>query len=107
MQFILLMLFSSVLNTSGQLLLKQGAGKGLINPYLISGLGLYGISTVAYIVVLSKSNLSLAYPLLLGLTVVATTLCSWVVLNEKVPLLQWLGIGLIICGISAIAAAQK
>lgn len=107
MQFVLLVLLSSILNTAGQVLLKQGAGRGIFSPYLIGGLGLYGISTIAYIMILSKTNLSLAYPVILGLTVTATTLSSFILLGEKVQFLHWVGIGLVISGISAIAMAQK
>ncbi len=107
MQFLLLVLLSAMLNTTGQVLLKQGSGQGLLNPYLIGGLGMYGISTVFYIVILGRANLSFAYPLILGLTITATTLSSLLLLDEKVPPLQWFGIGLIIAGISAIAAAQR
>jgi len=62
----------------------------------------FAVSTVFYIVVLSKLNLSVTYPVVIGLTVVATTFrgsCS----GEEVPTIHWLGIGLMLSGISAIA----
>lgn len=56
-----------------------------------------------YILVLSKLNLSVTYPVVIGLTVVATTFSGAVFLQEKVPTTHWLGIGLMLSGISAIA----
>lgn len=101
--FLILIFVTVCLNTSAQILLKLGSGKGLINPFLLSGLVAYGVSTVFYILVLGKYNLSVAYPLVIGLTVIATTLAGAIVLQEKVVLTQWVGIGLMLSGISAIA----
>jgi len=51
----------------------------------------------------TKLNLSLAYPVVIGLTVIFTTLTGAFLLDEKVLPVQWLGIGLMVSGISAIA----
>lgn len=100
---VLLILVSVGLNTLAQTLLKLGAGQSLLNLYLFGGIVAYGISTLLYILVLGKLNLSLAYPVVIGLTVLFTTLVSSLLLGEKVLTVQWLGIGLMISGISAIA----
>ena len=101
--FLFLILMTVTLNTIAQTLLKLGAGQNLLNIYLVGGILAYGLSTVFYIGVLSKLNLSVSYPIVIGLTVVATTFSGAVVLKEQVPTTHWLGIGLMLSGISAIA----
>lgn len=104
--FVLLILVTVALNTLAQTLLKLGAGQNPLNPYLLGGICAYGLSTVFYILVLGKFNLSVAYPVVIGLTVAATALCGAFLLREKVALVQWIGIGLMLSGISAIAIAK-
>jgi multidrug transporter EmrE-like cation transporter len=101
--FSFLILLTVALNTGAQLLLKMGSGQGLLNLYLLGGIVVYGLSTVVYILVLGKFNLSVAYPVVIGLTVVATTIAGSFILQEKVTPVQWTGIGLMIAAIFAIA----
>lgn len=105
--FSFLILVSVVLNTLGQVLLKLGSGKSPINPYLLGGISAYGLSTIFYIMVLGKFNLSVAYPVVIGSTIIATTISGAVILKEQVPLGHWLGVGLILSGISAFAAIKR
>lgn len=91
------------LNTSAQILLKMGSGKQPINIYLLGGILAYGLSTLIYISILSKMNLSLAYPLIIGLTVIATTIAGASLFKEKIEFIAWIGIGLMLSGIWAIA----
>jgi multidrug transporter EmrE-like cation transporter len=97
-----LILLTVVLNTCAQILLKFGAGKSIFNIYLLGGIVTYAISTIVYILVLSKLQLSVTYPVVIGLTVAATTCLGAVILKEQVPFIHWLGIGLMLSGISAI-----
>lgn len=101
--FVLLMLLTVALNTVAQTLLKLGSGPNLLNLYLLGGLVAYGLSTVFYIKVLGKFNLSVAYPVVIGLTVLATTIAGAIILSEKVSPVGWIGVGLMIAGIFAIA----
>ncbi|MDJ0736530.1 MAG: SMR family transporter [Nostocaceae cyanobacterium] len=101
--FGLLILISVACNTVAQTLLKLGSGQNPINIYLLGGITAYGISTIFYILVLGKFNLSIAYPLVIGLTIIATTIAGAWILNEKVSTSQWLGIGLMLSAIFAIA----
>ena len=105
--FLVLILMTVTLNTIAQTLLKLGAGQNLLNIYLVGGILAYGLSTVFYIGVLSKLNLSVSYPIVIGLTVVATTFSGAVVLKEQVATTHWLGIGLMLSGISAIAFGKS
>lgn len=103
----LLILMTVGLNTLAQALLKLGSGQNPLNPYLLGGICAYGLSTVIYVVVLGKFNLSVAYPVIIGLTILATTVTGVYVLGEKVSPTQWVGIGLMLSGISAIALKIK
>lgn len=98
-----LILVSVALNTTGQILLKLGSGQNPLNMYLFGGIAAYALSTAFYVLILGKLNLSVAYPVAIGLTIIATTLSGAMILKEPVASIQWLGIGLMISGICAIA----
>jgi multidrug transporter EmrE-like cation transporter len=102
----LLILITVGLNTVAQAFLKLGSGQNLLNFYLLGGITAYGLSTIFYILVLGKFNLSVAYPIIIGLTVLATTVTGAYLLGEKVTTVQWFGIGLMLSGISAIALGK-
>jgi multidrug transporter EmrE-like cation transporter len=99
----LLILITVGLNTLAQAFLKLGSGQSPLNIYLLGGISAYGLSTVFYVLVLGKFNLSIAYPIVIGLTVLSATMTGAYFLGEKVTAIQWLGIGLMLSGISAIA----
>ncbi|RAM48012.1 MAG: small multidrug resistance protein [Hapalosiphonaceae cyanobacterium JJU2] len=105
--FSFLILITVGLNTLAQTLLKLGAGQNPLNIYLLGGICSYGLSTVFYVVVLGKMNLTVAYPIVIGLTIAITTITGAIFLREKVLILQWIGIGLILSGIWAIALAKN
>lgn len=101
-----LILMSVMLNTLGQSLLKLGAGQNPFNLYLFSGLAAYGISTIFYVTVLGKLNVSVVYPVVIGLTILSTTFAGVFLLKEQISPLHWFGIGLMLSGISAIAVGK-
>jgi small multidrug resistance pump len=105
--FSLLILVTVALNTGAQTFLKMGAGQNPINIYLLGGICLYGLSTLFYILVLGKFNLSIAYPIVIGLTIVGTTIAGTAIFKEKVGTSQWIGMGLLLSGIWAIAFQKK
>lgn len=74
----------------------------LRSPLVLLGLGLYGVGALAWIAVLSRLNLSLAYPFL-ALNFVLIVMVSRFVLGESVPTLRWLGVGVICLGILLVA----
>jgi multidrug transporter EmrE-like cation transporter len=117
----ILVLVAVLLGVLGQLLLKMGMTQvgtlefggglaGLIqigirvfsNLKVLGGFAAYGISSLFWIVVLSKLNLSLAYPML-ALNYVLVPLTAWLFLGEQVPGLRWLGMGVIIIGVVIIS----
>ncbi|WP_310487744.1 SMR family transporter [Chamaesiphon sp. VAR_69_metabat_338] len=99
----LLIILTVGLNTLAQALLKLGAGQNPLNLYLGGGILAYGLSTIFYVIFLGKLNLSVAYPIVIGLTLLATTIAGAFLLGEKVTAVHWLGIGLMLSGLGAIA----
>lgn len=102
-----LMGLTVILNTLAQVFLKLGAGQPTpINFYVAGGLGLYGVSALMYIVILGRLNLSFVYPIMIGLTMITTIFSGILILNEKVAVGQWVGVGLMLSGLAAIALNQ-
>jgi small multidrug resistance pump len=95
------------LNTIAQGLLKTGASKGLLSGAMVGGVATYGVSTLLYVVILGRMNLSFVYPIVIGTTMVATCLAGSRVLNENISSLQWLGIALIVSGIAFVAFGRR
>ncbi|MBS0639449.1 MAG: SMR family transporter [Acetobacteraceae bacterium] len=69
---------------------------------VLGGLSLYGIGTVLWLGVLSKTEVSLAYPFV-GLGFVFTALIGWLLFGESLTLMRIAGIALIIAGIVVIS----
>ena len=101
------MLAIVVLNSIAQGLLKAGAGRGLINPALMGGVLAYGASTLLYVMVLGRANLSFVYPVVIGATMVVTCIGGVRVFGEVIGPVQWLGIALIVAGIACVALTRK
>lgn len=119
-QSLLLVFFSVATGVVGQVLLKSGIGQvGVIGssgaalsfatllrvvttPLVVLGLGSYVLGAAAWIVVLSRLNLSYAYPFL-ALNFLLIALASRFVLGEPVPLLRWLGVAIICVGVLVVA----
>lgn len=74
----------------------------LQSPLIIGGLLLYGVGALAWIMVLRRLDLSYAYPFL-ALNFVLITVISYFILDEHIPPLRLLGIGVIVIGILLIA----
>lgn len=114
----LLILISISFGVAGQTALKLGVSQpgvaesatgllsvvGLIfkSPLVMLGLVFYGLGALAWIAVLARLDLSVAYPFL-ALNFVLVTVVSRLFLGETVPPLRWLGILVIIAGILLVA----
>lgn len=75
------------------------------SPLVLLGLVFYGLGAAAWIVVLSRLDLSYAYPFI-ALNFVLIALVSRLVLAESIPAVRWAGIGMICIGIVLIARGQ-
>ena len=108
---ILLVVMSTLLNAVGQYFLKKGITNvtnlmQLINPYLIVGFGLYGISAVVLILALKHGSLSVLYPVI-AVGFIWVALMGRSLLHEQITILNWVGIGVIIIGVSIIGRGDK
>jgi multidrug transporter EmrE-like cation transporter len=74
----------------------------LLNPLVAAGLLMYVVGAGAWLGVLSKVPLSLAYPLLAA-SYAVTPVLAWLVLGEAMPSARWLGIGTICAGVFLVA----
>jgi drug/metabolite transporter (DMT)-like permease len=78
----------------------------LKEPKLWLGLVLFGISSVFWLVVLSRVSLSIAYPLV-GLSYIVVVFLSRYFLHESVPAMRWLGVSIIALGIAVIGISLR
>ncbi|MCX7796903.1 MAG: SMR family transporter [bacterium] len=81
-----------------------GINLGLIsyvikNPTIIIGLFLFGLAFIGYSFVLSKIQLSIAYPIMTGAGFLFVSVFSLILFNESFNLLKILGILFIFIGI--------
>ena len=99
MKDILLIVFGVLLASSGQLLLKLGMMKvgrisslasapsmiltALMNPIVLAGLAIFGISALSWLIVLSRVRLSVAYPMV-SLGYIFVLFLSWLIFKEPV-----------------------
>lgn len=75
-------------------------------PRLWAGLFLFGISSLFWLVVLSRVPLSVAYPFV-GFSYVVVVAYSKVVLHEHVPAIRWLGVLVVAAGIAIIGISFR
>ena len=112
-QEFLLLLVSIFSSVAGQFLLKTGAlrlgqvtSSNAVNhilkivliPELLAGLACYGMGAIAYILLLTRVNLSVAAPAA-SLIYVFAVLIGFVVFREPIPLGRLVGLSLIVCGV--------
>lgn len=121
MQYWWLILLSILAGVAGQTVIKMGvsqpgaseAATGLLpllnviirSPLVILGLLLYGIGALSWIAVLSRVDLSTAYPFL-ALNFILVTFSAQFILGESVPGLRWLGVLVICIGILLVARSS-
>ena len=111
MTFILSIGVYVVLNSCGQLLIKMGTLEmkevrslhDLFNLKLLSGVGLFGLSFLTWIFIVSRSKLSYAFPFAVGLGYIGVVALSVLVLKEKATFWQFVGMALIWVGVLLMA----
>lgn len=98
------------MNQVGEVQLNNGIVQSFVkmftNPYVVGGLGFFGLNAFLWLIVLSREKLSFAYPMV-AFAYVVTILLSKYVLHEDVPSLRWAGLGVIIIGILLIAKSSN
>jgi multidrug transporter EmrE-like cation transporter len=109
MEFYGILLIAIVIGVVGQLLLKYGMSRQpgfrfsdittlTHNLPVVSGFCCYGLSTVLYLSVLARLELSLAYPTV-SLGYVLVIIMSRVIFKEPVSPTRWLAAGIICFGV--------
>jgi multidrug transporter EmrE-like cation transporter len=80
----------------------QAAIAVLLSPGVLGGLSLYGIGTVLWLGVLSRTEVSQAYPFV-GLGFVLTALIGYFLFGDAIGPLRIAGIALVIAGIFLVS----
>lgn len=77
-----------------------------LNPYILLGIILYLISMFFWINVLTKIDLSVAYPFV-SIGVILTVILASITLSENIPVQRWIGIFIILFGVYLIVSSHK
>lgn len=118
-KYIPLILFTVLTNFLSQIMLKKGmtqikidslgasnvlqAIPGiLLNFFVMGGLVVMVISMASHLLVLSKVDISYAYPFL-GLSFVLVTAWGYFMLSEPMSVYKLAGVFLIVCGVALVA----
>ncbi|MEE8637996.1 MAG: EamA family transporter [Candidatus Margulisiibacteriota bacterium] len=108
---------SILLAVAGQLLMKKGMLlfgafpvsqllykiiPMFLNPYVFFGFACFGMSAIFWLVVLSRLELSLVYPMV-SVAYILVAFFSLVFFKENVTLVRWLGMLVIVMGVFLIS----
>ncbi|MGD8718786.1 MAG: EamA family transporter [Candidatus Zixiibacteriota bacterium] len=118
MKTVALILLSVALGVTGQIFLKYGVGTDgaitginkalfhtLLKPFVLLGLFSYGLSSISWLVVLSRTELSYAYPMV-ALGYVLVFFLSWWFFGDKVTWTRVVGLLLICSGVVLVAITK-
>ena len=113
-----LLLLAVVLGVTGQIFLKQGVSSSgaitgvsrelvgvIIRPLVLLGFACYGLSSLFWLVVLSRTELSYAYPMI-ALGYVLVFFLSWWIFHDKVTWTRIGGLALICLGVVLVAITK-
>jgi drug/metabolite transporter (DMT)-like permease len=113
-----MLLVALALGAAGQLLMKKGLNligqigdvgtlfKACVHPLVLAGLGFYVVSSMLYLVLMSRMHLSVLYPMV-ALNYVFITLLSWYFFDDHVNAQRLLGLAVIIMGVTIVGFSQR
>lgn len=118
LQAFFLLLIAIVMSTTGELLLKRGVNAvGVLslapadivptlmetfsNPFVLAGFALIFGGSIFWLAVISRVDLSWAYPML-SLGYVLVVVNSWLFLNEQVTPVRVAGVAIICLGVAIV-----
>lgn len=107
-----LVLFGSMIGSFGAVFLKSGAAKlkdgfwRILNLQLASGVALFLLSSVFFILGIRHGELSVLYPLV-ALGYVWTMVWSRLFFNEALTRQKFVGLGLILLGVFFVGLGSK
>ncbi len=112
---ILLLLISTFAGVAGQLFLKKATTnpnfsfdtghpvKALLavitDPYALSWMVMAAVSALLWVKVIQALDLSLAFPIMMSLTIICILIFSYFFFGEQISSLRWIGIVLMVIGI--------
>lgn len=114
-----LIFFAVLLNTGAQLLLKAGMNRIghfdfvvsklftigtqiFLNPFVLIGLCSYVVSVAVWLLVLSRVDVSFAYPMI-SLGYVFSAITAYYLFDETLSITRMAGIIIILCGVYLVA----
>ena len=122
MKDFILLFFNVLLTVMGQILFKHGMNtvgrvnsirdvlekltQAFLNPYILSGIAIYGFTTLVWLIILSRVKLSIAYPLLSS-GYVLSILFSWLFFKESIPKIRIIGAVIICIGVYLVAQGES
>lgn len=121
LQEFLLFLAAVFVSSGGQALLKMGALKLgpvdsgnfinkilniLLTPELLAGLMFYGVSSVLFILVLTRVKLSVAGPAI-SISYIFSVLMGHFIFHESISSKHLLGLALIVCGVVLVVNSKQ
>lgn len=122
MKDFMLLFFNVLLTVTGQILFKYGMNtvgrvnnirdalgkltQAFLNPYILSGIAIYGFTTLIWLVILSRVKLSIAYPML-SFGYVLSILFSWMLFKESIPKVRIIGALIICIGVYLVAQGES
>ena len=118
----ILLVINVLLTVIGQILMKQGMTEvgeidgslrdiaprliqAFMNPFVISGISIYGFTTMLWLIILSRVKLSIAYPML-SLGYLFSIFFAWLLFKEAVPKARILGAIIICLGVYFVASGE-
>ena len=115
----ILVVCCTIIGAGAQILLKRGAGElganptmvhtamaMILNPALLAGFSMYGVSMVLLVLALRHGELSLLYPVF-ALTYVWVAILSVLVLHESMNAFKLAGIAIIVGGIAVLGKGSS
>lgn len=116
---LIVLIVAILLGAVGQIALKAGINTLGVKPspvvvlrsiftqwQVTAGFICYGLSSLLYLVALSRLDLSYAYPMV-AISYVVVTFLSWRFLGEPVPMMRALSLGVICLGVLGVAFSYK
>ena len=110
-----LIVIGVLLNAIAQLLLKTGTNaighfeftlaniapigtRLALEPHILGGVACYVVSLMLWVLALSRTDVSVAYPML-AIGYVVNALAAWYLFDENLNAVRWTGIGFIVLGV--------
>jgi multidrug transporter EmrE-like cation transporter len=115
---ILYLIIAFILNSAGNVVFKIAATRGIIlqgdflsiiwrNYLVILGFLLYAVNACFYVLALRTLPLSIAYPIMLVMSLIIVNIISIFLLHESLNNMQLIGYALLILGVVVIFYFQK